>query len=198
MEFAEAVRRRRMVRCYAPDPVPDEQLRQIVETARRAPSAGFTQAQSFVVITDAGLRRAVADLAGEESYIAKGFDPWLSVAPALIVVCTSEQAYRDRYAEADKLGPGRPLAWPVPFWYVDGGCSLMLLLLAAVDQGLAAGFLGLRSYEGLRRLLGIPDRVQPIGIVSVGKRAADRPSGSLGRGWRPSGDVVHWNRWSLP
>jgi nitroreductase len=198
MEFAEVVRRRRMVRRYAPDPIPDQQLRRIIETARRAPSAGFTQGQSFVVVTDAGLRRAMADLAGEQAYVAKGFDPWLSAAPALIVVCTSEQAYRDRYAEADKLGPDTPLAWPVPYWYVDGGCSLMLLLLAAVDQGLAAGLLTLKSYEGIRRLLSIPEQVQPIGIVSVGKPAADRPSGSLARGWKPSRDVIHWNRWAQP
>ena len=198
MEFAETVRRRRMVRCYAPEPIPDEQLRRIIETARRAPSAGFTQAQSFVVVTDAGLRQAMADLAGERAYVAKGFDPWLSLAPALVVVCTSEQAYRDRYAEADKLGPGTPLVWPVPYWYVDAGCSLMLLLLAAVDQGLAAGLLTLKSYEGLRRLLSIPEHVQPIGIVSVGKPAADRPSASLARGRKPSREAIHWNRWDQP
>ena len=184
-----------MVRRYLPEEVPAEQVRRIVEAARRAPSAGFSQGQSFVVVTDPEVRRRVADLAREEAYRARGFEPWISGAPVLVVVCTSEHAYRQRYAAPDKLGPGRELAWPVPFWYVDAGCSTMLLLLASVDEGLAAGFLGLKSYDGLRELLGIPDDVQPIGVVTIGRPAPDRRSGSLARGRKPAEEVVHHNRW---
>jgi nitroreductase len=195
VEFFEVVRRRRMVRRYLPEAVPEGVLRRVVEAARRGPSAGFSQGQSFVVVTDPGLRREIAALAGEDAYVAKGFQPWVSQAPAHVVVCTSEQDYRDRYRAADKLGPHAELDWPVPFWYVDAGCSLMLLLLAAVDEGLAAGFLALKSYDGLRKLLGIPDHVQPIGIVTIGKPAADRRSGSLDRGRRPAAEVIHHDRW---
>ncbi len=184
-----------MVRRYSPEAVPDEVLRRIVETARRGPSAGFTQGQSFVIVTDPDLRWEVAKLAGEGSYVARGFDPWVSEAPALVVVCTSEQDYRDRYGAPDKLGPDGKLNWPVPFWFVDAGCSMMLLLLAAVDEGLAAGFLALQSYNGLRTLLGIPEDVQPIGIVTIGKPAPDRRSGSLERGRRPAAEVIHHDRW---
>ena len=184
-----------MVRRYSPEAVPREVLERVVAMGRRGPSAGFTQGQSFVVVTDPGLRREIAALAGEGAYVAKGFQPWISEAPAHVVVCTSERDYRDRYRAADKLGPRTELDWPVPFWYVDAGCSLMLLLLAAVDEGLAAGFLALQSYDGLRELLGIPDDVQPIGIVTIGKPAPDRRSGSLDRGRRPAAEVVHHNRW---
>ena len=195
MEFLEVVRRRRMVRRYLPEGVPDPVLRRVVETARRGPSAGYSQGQSFVVVTDPGLRREIARLAGEGSYVAKGFQPWVSEAPALVIVCTSEQDYHDRYRATDKLGPGGELQWPVPFWYVDAGCSMMLLLLAAVDEGLAAGFLALKTYDGLRELLGIPTQVQPIGIVTIGKPAPDRRSGSLDRGRRPAADVIHLDHW---
>jgi nitroreductase len=184
-----------MVRRYLPLPVPGEVLLRIVEVARRGPSAGYSQGQSFVIVTDPGLRREVARLAGEGSYVAKGFQPWVSEAPAHVILCTSEQDYRDRYRATDKLGPGGELEWPVPFWYVDAGCSMLLLLLAAVDEGLAAGFLALKSYDGLRDLLGIPAHVQPIGIVTIGKPAADRRSGSLDRGRRPAADVIHLDRW---
>jgi nitroreductase len=184
-----------MVRRYVPEAVPEQVLRRIVETARRGPSAGFTQGQAFVVVTDPGLRREIAALAGEGAYVARGFQPWVSEAPAHVVVCTSEQDYRDRYRAPDKLGPGAELEWPVPFWYVDAGCSLMLLLLAAVDEGLAAGFLALKGYGALRQLLGIPDDVQPIGIVTIGKPAPDRRSGSLDRGRRPAAEVIHHDRW---
>jgi nitroreductase len=195
VEFLEVVRRRRMVRRYVPEAVPEVVLRRVVETARRGPSAGFSQGQSFVVVTDPDLRQEIARLAGEGAYVAKGFQPWVSEAPAHVVVCTSAQDYRDRYRARDKLGPGGEPAWPVPFWYVDAGCSLMLLLLAAVDEGLAAGFLALKSYDGLRALLAIPAHVEPIGIVTIGRPAPDRRSGSLDRGRRPAAEVIHHNRW---
>jgi nitroreductase len=195
MEFSDVIRRRRMVRRHDSEPIPDEQLGRIVETARRGPSAGFTQGQSFVVVTDPALRRRIAELAGEGAYRARGFDPWLSEAPALVVVCTSEQAYLDRYREPDKLGPQGRLDWPVPWWYVDAGCSMMLLLLAAVDEGLAAGFLAVKSPDDLRELLGIPAEVQPIGIVTIGKPAPHRRSGSLARGRKPAAEMIHRDRW---
>lgn len=196
MEFADVVRRRRMVRNYLPDPVAPAALERIVEAGRRAPSAGFTQGQSFVVVTDTDTRAAIARLAGEDRYVEAGFDPWISRAPAHIVVCTSETAYRRRYSEPDKLvDDGAEVDWPVPYWWVDAGAALEAVLLAAVDEGLAAGFLGVHSIPGLRDLVGIPAEVDPIGVVTVGHPAPDRRSGSLDRGRRPRHHQVHWEQW---
>lgn len=197
MELSEVLRRRRMVRNYRPDPVPAEVVERIVEAGVRAPSAGFTQGQSFVVVTDPGLRRRIAELAGEPEYVARGFDPWVSAAPVHIVVCVSEAAYHRRYQEPDKVLPdGREIDWPVPYWWVDAGASMMAILLAAVDAGLGAGFLGVHAVTGLRDLLGIPGEVTPIGVVTVGRPAPDRRSGSLRRGRRPRPELVHWERWT--
>ena len=197
MEFAEVVRRRRMVRNYRPDPVPREVLERIVAAGRRAPSAGFSQGQRFVVVTDAATRRAIAQLAEEDQYVAAGFDPWISTAPAHVVVCTREASYHERYNEDDKLqDDGSEIDWPVPYWFIDAGGSMAMLLLAAVDAGLGAGVFGVHRLQGLSDLLGIPDDVTPIGVVTLGYAAPDRPSGSLRRGWRPIEDVVHWERWA--
>ncbi len=196
MEFAEALRRRRMVRNYLPEPVPDQVLVALVAAGRRAPSAGHSQGQSFVIITDPQQRRAVAELAGEPAYVARGFDPWLSTAPAHIVVCTSEQLYRERYAETDKGGSDRD--WTVPYWWVDGGASMMAILLAAVDAGLGAGFLGAHAIPGLATALGLPPTVEPIGVITVGVPAPDRPSSSIRRGARADAETIHWQRWSTP
>jgi nitroreductase len=203
MEFRDVVWRRRMVRNYAPDPVSPGTIAEILELARRAPSAGFSQGQRFVVVTDAATRQAIAELGDESHYVAEGFDPWMSRAPVHIVVCADERAYVERYAEPDKLPDERRRAagasaaedWPIPYWHVDAGASLMLVLLGAVDQGLAAGFFGTHRLPGLKALLGIPDDVHPIGIVTLGHPAPDRRSGSLRRGWRDLEDVVHWGRW---
>lgn len=185
-----------MVRNYRSDPVPIDAVERIVDAARKAPSAGFSQGVSFIVVTEEATRRRIADLAGESTYVEGGFDPWISRAPAHIVVAVSEAAYHDRYQEADKVrSDGSEINWPIPFWWVDAGAALMLILLAAVDEGLAAGFLGVHSVPGLQELLGMPPEVVPLGIVTVGYPLPDRRSGSLKRGWRPRAQVVHFEHW---
>ena len=71
----------------------------------------------------------------------------------------------------------------------------MLLLLAAVDEGPATGFLGSHAMPDLKRLLGIPDHMAPIGIVTIGHPAPDRRSGSLARGRKDADEVVHRETW---
>lgn len=193
MEFAEVLRRRRMVRRYSTEPVQPDALSRVLATARRAPTAGNSQGQSFVVVTRADSRAALAALAGEEDWAARGYDPWVSSAPVLVVPCCEPSRYRQRYSEADKASSRGPDAWAVPFWWVDGGAALMALLLAAVDEGLAAGFLDIAERDGLRGLLGIPADVEPLGLVTLGHAAADRRSGSLDRPARH--DAVHREHW---
>jgi nitroreductase len=196
MEFSEVLARRRMVRNYIDEPVDDGALRRIVATALRAPSAGNSQALGIVVITDDTTRRAIAAIADEHSYVAAGFDPWISRAPAHIVISVSEKVYRDRYSEPDKLGPdGSQIEWPVPYWWVDAGAAMMAVLLAAVDEGLSAGFLGVHSVPDLSALLGIPDHFHPIGVITVGHPAPDRRSASLERPRKTPEDVVFSDRW---
>jgi nitroreductase len=196
MEFRDVVLKRRMVRNFADRPVPPEAIDRILDLARHAPSAGFTQGQSFVVVTRPDLKRAIADLCGESSYVERGFHPFISAAPVLIVPCTSEAAYHRRYQEADKLqADGSEIAWPVPYWHMDIGCAVMLVLLAAVDEGLAVGFAGAHDLDALRALLRIPAEVTPMGVIPVGYRLPDRPSPSLQRGRRQEGEVIHREGW---
>lgn len=182
-----------MVRHHLPDPVEDTVLDRIVAAGRRAPSAGNTRGQRFVIVTSAATRAAIADLAGEPGYVGAGFDPWLSTAPAHIVLCTDPDAYRSRYREDDKRTDAD--RWPVPYWWVDAGASLMAVLLAAVDEGLTAGFLGAHAVPGLGELLGMPPTVEPVGVVTVGRAAPARRPGSLDRPPPPWDEVVHRDRW---
>ncbi|MFQ5555282.1 MAG: nitroreductase family protein [Acidimicrobiia bacterium] len=194
--FLDLVKRRRIVRNYTDEPVESAAVDRILDAARRGPSAGFSQGVSFVVVTAAPGRAAVAELAHEAEYVAAGFDPWISKAPVHIVVCVSEAVYRSRYREPDKSADGSEQDWPVPYWWVDAGAALMLVLLAAVAEGLAAGFLGSHALDRLAGTLGVPDDVAPIGIVTLGHPAPDRRSGSLHRGRKPWDEVVHRERWS--
>src|SRR5438067_13623986 len=102
MEFEEVVRKRRMVRHFTKEPVGHDVMERILDLARHAPSAGFTQGQAFVVVTDGEMKKELAELCGEEGYMSRGWDPWISEAPVLVVPCTSEEAYHRRYREPDK------------------------------------------------------------------------------------------------
>lgn len=197
MEFADVVRKRRMVRHFTPEPVPMATIERIVAVAQRAPSAGFSQGVSFVLVTDPETRRRVAQIADEGEYVEGGFHPFVSEAPVQIVVCTSEKVYKDRYREPDKKPDpdAEEVEWPVPYWHTDAGCALMLLLLAAVDEGLAGAFVGVWDQQGLHDLLGIPHHFTPIGVVMIGHGAADVKSPSLRRGRRGLDDVLHREHW---
>lgn len=196
MEFAEVVRKRRMVRHFTTEPVPRETIERMLDLTRHAPSAGFTQGQSFVVVTDPEMKRRVAELCGEQHYVEAGFGPWISQAPVLFVPCTSEEAYHRRYREPDKIRPdGTEIEWPVPYWFMDIGCAVQILLMAAVDEGLSAGYAGAFDLDGLRALVGIPAEVTPVGVIPVGHGAPDKPSPSLKRGRKAEGEYAHWERW---
>jgi len=199
VDFTEVVRKRRMVRHFTAAPVDAETIKRIVELAQHAPSAGFTQGQSFVVVTDPHLKQAIARLCDEASYVAGGFHPFISQAPVLVIPCTSEAAYHRRYQEPDKVNEdGTEIVWPIPFWFMDVGCSVMVLLLAAVNEGLAAGYAGVTSQENvqdLRELLGMPAEVTPVGVIPIGHRAPDKPSPSLKRGRKAHEAYIHYERW---
>jgi nitroreductase len=196
MEFAEVVRKRRMVRHFTPEPVPRETIERMLDLTRHAPSAGFTQGQSFVVVTDPEMKRRVAELCGEQHYIEAGYGPWISQAPVLFIPCTSEEAYHRRYREPDKIRPdGTEIEWPVPYWFMDIGCAVQILLMAAVDEGLSAGYAGAWDLDAVRALLGIPAEVTPVGVIPVGHGAPDKPSPSLKRGRKAEGEYAHWERW---
>jgi nitroreductase len=196
VDFNDVVRKRRMVRNFTAESVPEETVERIIATAQRAPSAGFSQGVVFVTVTDRETRRAIGRIGGEEHYVEGGFDTFVSGAPVQVVICTNEQLYHDRYNEPDKIDDdGSEINWPIPYWHTDAGCSLMLLLLAAVNEGLGSAFIGVPNPHDLQELLGIPDDYLPIGVVMIGHAAPDRKSGSLKRGHRSLDTIWHKERW---
>lgn len=196
MEFRETVLKRRMVRNFADRPVDPAIIDRILELTRHAPSAGFTQGQSFIVVTRPELKKAIAETCQEEEYIKSGFAPFLSKAPVQLIPCTSEAAYHRRYQEADKVNEdGTEIVWPVPYWFMDVGCAVMVALLAAIDEGLVTAFAGSKDLGRLRSLLNIPAEVTPVGVIAVGYRAADVPSPSLKRGRKSDEEYIHREGW---
>ncbi len=202
MEFAEILRRRRMVRNYTDEAVAGEAVERILDAGLKAPSGGFSQGVRFVAVTDEATRQRIAELADEPLYVEQGLEPWISRAPVHIVVAMREGDYHDRYNEPDKKADGEEeVEWRVPWWWVDAGKAMMLLLLAAVDEGLGAGLFGLVGdrNDDVRELLGIPADFEVVGVVTVGHRApeptAERRKAAIAKRRRPREEVVRWERW---
>lgn len=205
MEFTAAVRARRMTRDFLPDPVGPALVDELLDLARRAPSAGNSQGWDFVVLEgpEQTGRYWAASLPD-----ATGF-PWpgLLRAPVLVVPCADPDAYVRRYAEDDKrarraapdderraLGDDAA-AWPVPYWLLDTAMATQNLLLAATDAGLGACYFGMFGKESaVRAALDIPDGHQPIGTVALGFPGPDAGTparASARRPRRPLAEVVH-------
>jgi nitroreductase len=199
VEFADVVRRRRMVRDYDPDrPVPAEVRERVLEHAIRAPSAGFSQGWAFLVLESPQERErfwaATTDGGAPDRWLTR-----MRRAPLLIVPLSHKAAYLDRYAEPDKGWSDRDeRRWPVPYWDIDTGMAALLMLLTAVDEGLGACFFGIPPDRigHFRKAFGVPDEYSPIGCVSVGYEGTDdRRSPSLRRGRRKVTEVVHRGHW---
>jgi nitroreductase len=199
MEFRDVVRRRRMIRRFDQRPVPPDVIDRVLDVARRAPTAGFSQGVDFVVLdtpeTVAEFWRLTDDpeFPTDPEEIANG--------PTVIVLpIADKRPYLARYAEPDKVafGMDREEHWPVRFWEIDAAMASMLALLAAVDEGLGGWFFGIVAGE--RELLdrfGVPEGIRPVGVLGFGYRAEDEaPAGSgSARKRRALADQVHRNGW---
>jgi nitroreductase len=199
VEFAEVVRRRRMVRRFDRRPVPRETIDRIVDVGRRAPSAGFAQGLELLVLDEPGTVAEFWEITRDPEF---GWDPEdVAVGPTVLVIPLPDpERYVARYSEPDKIAFGMDVAsnWPVPFWDVDASMAAMLMLLAAVDEGLGGWFFGITHGEReLLRRFDVPGHLRPIGYIGLGYPADDeRPSGSgASRPRRPLGEQVHRNRW---
>jgi nitroreductase len=186
-----------MVRSYDGRPVPADVLDRVLDAARRSPSAGHSQGLDLLVLEGPEQTGRYWDITfpgRSDRWIHAGlFD-----APVLVVVLVDPGAYTARYSEADKAGTGlhEEEAWPVPYWWVDGGCATENLLLTAVDEGLGACLFGIfRGEEAVLRAFGVPAGRRALGTVSLGWPAPDEPGRSAARARRSLAEMVHRGSW---
>lgn len=187
-----------MTRRFAPTPLPVDEVLALLDLARRAPSAGYSQGVHFLTLSGDALRRFWRTT-GADEWFADVQDGVLA-APVVVLPLADPTAYTGRYAEADKAGHGLELAenWEVPFWLTDAAMATQNLLLLAQDRGLGALYFGIfRNARAALDELGVPAHVLQVGAVALGHRAADDvPSGSATtRARRPQVDVIHTDGW---
>jgi nitroreductase len=188
-----------MIRRFDRRPVPTDVMDRILEAGRRAPSAGFSQGLELLVLDTPETIAEFWAITRDDEF------PWededIAVGPTVLVLPIPDKArYIARYSEDDKIAFGMDAEdrWPVRFWDIDAAMSAMLMLLAAVDEGLGGWYFGIT--HGERALLdrfGVPADLRPIGIIGFGYRADDEePQGSwTKRRRRPFEEQIHRNGW---
>lgn len=190
-----------MTRSFADTAIDIDELVDLLDIARRAPSAGFSQGSHFVVLDG----EAVADFwqtTGAGRWFADR-QPGVLRAPVIVLPLADPSAYTQRYAAPDKDGHGLDVedGWAVPYWLTDTAMATQQLLLLIEDRGWGALFFGIfRNHARLMESLGVPTGIVPIGAVAIGHRSPDdRPTGTPTRTPRREvTDIVHIGRWGAP
>ncbi len=200
MEFQKLVHKRRMVRHFKPNPVPRDVLLRILEVARHAPSAGFSQGFDFVVLDEPRQLETFWNVTEHPQFPYEA-EEIAGRPPCIVLPISNRAAYLERYSRPDKsrFGLQTAEAWPVPYWDVDTGMAVMLVLLAACEEGVGALFFGMSwGAEQLMGELGVPEGCRPIGAISLGypMDGAPRVGSAFSLRRRPLESMVHFGNWS--
>jgi len=149
MNVLQAVRQRRSIRTYRSDPIPDKVVDRLVQSLRWAPSSGNLQCRKFYFVFNKKLRRSLARIALNQTFIAD--------APLTVVACADHRIEKE-YGQA-----GVDL-----FCLLDVAASIQNLGLVAHEEGLGSCWVGAFEEQAVRDLLEIPKYLRPVSLVSVG------------------------------
>jgi len=200
MEVMDVIRARRSTRSFKPDAVSNEILAEILEAGRLAPSPGNSQGWYFGVIRDEQVRRQLAHAAGNQT--------WIAGAPVMIALCAQVDWHLHPPAEDDFGLQVCLTRYGADFWIHlhahpdprrtaallgEGMVSLagQHMVLAAVNHGLGACWVGYLDVDKASAILGLPENVVcqdllPIGYPAEAPEPIER---------RSLDDVVFTNRW---
>ena len=163
MDFWETVAARCSIRRFTAEPVTDEQVQRLLETAVLAPSAGNRQPWHFVVVRDKATREALAAAAYGQGFVAQ--------APVVIAVCAEAEQSAARYGDR-----GAHL-----YCLQDTAAAATYILLGAAALGLGTCWVGAFDEEYAAEVLNLPARRRPVALIPVGhlvkqpRRPARRP-----------------------
>ena len=164
------LRNRKIVRNYEESKLEFPQLSEVAEHAIKIPTAGFSRGIEIVHISEKENIITIAKYSNEDSYVAKGFEKWISKSLSLFLIIINTEAYHDRYRQLDKKHATNSEDWSIPYWFVDAGASMMNCMLLIEEIGLKSGFLGSHNMDidNIKNHLSIPDDYLILGFVTAG------------------------------
>ncbi|WP_230411765.1 5,6-dimethylbenzimidazole synthase [Denitromonas iodatirespirans] len=188
---------------FLPDPVPDDMLARILTAAHFAPSVGFMQPWSFVLVRDAAVKQRVHDafttanaeaadmFEGEQREVYKTLR-LQGILEAPINLCIT--------CDRDRAGPvviGRTHIKAMDIY--SSVCAVQNLWLAARAEGLGVGWVSIFRQSAIREILQLPERIMPVAYLCIGKVSHffDKPELEAA-GWRqrlPLEELLHFDTW---
>ena len=161
MEVLEAIKTRRSIRNYKPTPVDDKAIELVLEAARWAPSWANTQCWEIIVVKDPEKKRALSSLLKPERNPARNA---VANAPVVLAVCGRKGTsgyYR-----------GRPVTEKGDWLMFDVALAVQNMALAVHALGLGAVIVGALDHRKASELLNIPEDVELVALMPIGKPAA--------------------------
>lgn len=173
MDVFAAIKGRRSVREFKPDPVDEKDLEKILNAGRLSPSAGNCQPWDFVVVRDDAVKQKLVRAALGQSFLAE--------APVVVVVCANIHRTAERYGKR-----GAEL-----YCIQDTAAATQNILLAAHALGYGACWAGAFDEEAAAKAVKAPRDVRPLGIIPIG-RPAEKPEATSRL---PLSKIVHENEY---
>ena len=179
MDVLEAIKTRRSIRKYKPDPIDDALLTKVLDAAHLAPSWANTQCWRFVVVKDKDTKSKLADTLTPTNSALDA----IRSAPVVIVAC----------AELGKAGAhGGPWETDKGDWFMfDVALAMDHLTLAAHSLGLATVHVGLFDAKKAEAVLGVPSGFRVVEMTPLGYPDQVRDP----RPRKPLSEVVFYEKW---
>lgn len=175
-----AIRNRRSIRRYKEQPVSDQIVRQVIESALLAPSGRHTQPWHFIVIRDPKIKAQVVSVSGDQK--------WMN-APVFIACIADIRARipEGKHVVVDELSPGKELKLVLR----DTAIAIEHLVLEAVDQGLGTCWVAHFQQDAIREVLNVPKDKYVVSVITLGY-PDEVPADKARKGFA---EVVHFEKW---
>ncbi len=160
MDLMEAIKGRRSIRKYKPDPVPEEVLRTVLESVRWAPSWANTQCWKVIVVKDPKAKSDVETAVTKSNPAFSAF----TEAPVILILC-GKKGISGYYQGQPKTVKGDWLMF-------DVGLAMQNLCLAAHALGLGTVIVGSFDHQKAAAVLGVPEDVEVVAMTPLGYPAA--------------------------
>ena len=176
MDVLEAIGKRRSIRDYKHDAIPEDVLGRLLEALRLAPTGGNRQPFKFIVVRDAPTREKVAAACRWQPGMPRG-QAFVADAPVVIVACGSEKDAVTRFhkdgAPSLTMGVAPDEIDKDPVEYnnlmaVDMAIALDHLTLVATEEGLGTCWIAALDEPELKRILAVPDEMRLLFVMPVG------------------------------
>ncbi len=169
MSVLKVIQKRRSLRKYKGDRIPEDVLQRVLEAARLAPSGKNYQPWKFIIVQDKELREKLAQASAEQFFMAE--------APIIIVACGFPD---DSYSRMGRY---------MKSWPVDVTIALEHLILQAVEEGLGTCWIGSFEETEVKAILNIPENVRVLALTPLGYPDETPPY----RGRKRLDEIVSYN-----